>query len=80
MRLACLQASDLQDLYGTLDDDEMKLQVIFVASQTSERAAIDFLMDVALNEEDRELKQRAIFCLLQFSGRSILTRRVVPFD
>lgn len=60
-----LRADDFQGLYGTLDDAEMKEQLIFVASQSGERAAVDFLMDVARNEEDGELKQRAIFWLGQ---------------
>ncbi len=60
-----LQAAELQDLYHTLDDMEMKLQVIFVASQASDGAAIDFLMEVARSEPDSELKRRALFWLGQ---------------
>lgn len=60
-----LQAAELQDLYHTLDDVEMKLQVIFVASQASDGAAIDFLMEVARSEPDSELKRRALFWLGQ---------------
>jgi HEAT repeat protein len=56
-----LQAAELQDLYHTLDDMEMKLQVIFVASQASDGAAIDFLMEVARSEPDSELRRRALF-------------------
>lgn len=60
-----LQASDFDGLYDTLDDTEMKEQVIFVASQSGEREAVDFLMEIARNEEDRELKERAVFWLGQ---------------
>lgn len=60
-----LQANDFQGLYNTLDDTEMKEQVIFVASQSRDRAAVDFLMEVARNERNGELKQRAIFWLGQ---------------
>ena len=47
-------------LYDILDDTEMKERVIFVASQSGGREAVDFLMDVARNEEDKELKERAM--------------------
>lgn len=60
-----LAATDLQELYATLDDTEMKEQVIFVASQRREAAAVDFLMEVARSEQDRELRERAIFWLGQ---------------
>jgi len=60
-----LGAEDLSRLYDTLDDMEMKEQVIFVASQSGESEAVDFLMDVAQNEENEELKRRAIFWLGQ---------------
>jgi HEAT repeat protein len=58
-------AEDLQGLYETLTDVEMKEQVIFVASQSNDSGAVDFLMDVARTEEDQELKERAIFWLGQ---------------
>ncbi len=60
-----LRAADFEGLYDTLDDAEMKEQVIFVASQSRDRAAVDFLMEVARNERDGELKQRALFWLGQ---------------
>ncbi len=58
-------AADLEGLYDTLDDVEMKEQVIFVASQSRDRGAVDFLMEVARTEEDPELRERAIFWLGQ---------------
>lgn len=60
-----LRATELSDVYRTLDDPEMKEQLIFVASQRNEREAVDFLMDVARTEQDPELKERAIFWLGQ---------------
>lgn len=69
-----LQASDFEGLYETLNDTEMKEQVIFVASQSGEREAVDFLMDVARDEEDTELKERALFWLGQSNDP-----RVAPF-
>lgn len=58
-------AVDLQGLYDSLNDVEMKEQVIFVASQSNERESVDFLMSIASNEDDAELKERAIFWLGQ---------------
>ena len=60
-----IQSSELQDLYDSLTDLEMKEQVVFVASQTGEPGAVDFLMHVATDEEDGELRTRAIFWLGQ---------------
>jgi HEAT repeat protein len=60
-----LRAQDFEGLYETLSDHEMKEQVIFVASQSGDRASVDFLMDVARNERDPELKKRAVFWLGQ---------------
>ena len=60
-----LTTAELKDLYGTLSESEMKEQVIFVASQRNEPAAVDFLMDVAKNEQDKDLKKNAIFWLGQ---------------
>jgi len=60
-----VRAEDLQGLYQTLPDIEMKEQVIFVASQSSDSEAVDFLMEVASTEDDSELKERAIFWLGQ---------------
>jgi HEAT repeat protein len=60
-----LEAADLQGLYDSLDDREMKEQVIFVASQMRAEGAVDFLMEVATTDEDRELRERAIFWLGQ---------------
>jgi HEAT repeat protein len=39
--------------------------VIFVASQMRAEGAVDFLMEVATTDEDRELRERAIFWLGQ---------------
>jgi len=60
-----LRAIELQDLYDTLDDLEMKEQLIFVASQMGEAEAVDFLMEIAANERDKDLRERALFWLGQ---------------
>lgn len=56
---------ELQGLYTTLEDPEMKEQLIFVASQEGSTAAVDFLMEVAREEDDPELRENAIFWLGQ---------------
>ncbi len=60
-----IEVDEFRELYASLSDLEMKGQVIFVASQVHETGAVDFLMDVARNEEDGELRQQAIFWLGQ---------------
>jgi len=57
--------AELKELYGTMSDVEMKEQLIFVASQRNETAAVDFLMDVARTEQEPELRERAIFWIGQ---------------
>ncbi|MHB1192293.1 MAG: HEAT repeat domain-containing protein [Longimicrobiales bacterium] len=60
-----VSVADLQGLYGSLPDAEMREQVIFVVSQRREAQAVDFLMEVARTEKDPELRNRAIFWLGQ---------------
>ncbi len=60
-----IDAGELQELYSTLDDREMKEQVIFVASQRNEPEVVDFLMEVARDDQDKELRERALFWLGQ---------------
>jgi HEAT repeat protein len=60
-----VQAAELRRIYGTVEDLEMKEQVIFVASQRSEAEIVDFLMEVARDEEDRDLRRNAVFWLGQ---------------
>lgn len=56
---------ELDGLYGTLEDREMKEQLIFVASQDGGRASVDLLMEVVRDEEDADLRENAIFWLGQ---------------
>ena len=60
-----VQADELRQIYRTVEDIEMKEQVIFVASQRSETEIVDFLMEVARDEDDAELRQNAVFWLGQ---------------
>ena len=57
--------SDLQALFDSFQDAEMREQVIFVAAQRGSDADIDFLMAVAKEADDPELRQNAIFWLGQ---------------
>lgn len=56
---------DLRALFDSFEDSEMREQVVFVAAQRGSEADIDFLMEVARNTDDPELRQSAIFWLGQ---------------
>jgi HEAT repeat protein len=62
-----LGLAELRALYRTLgaDEQELKEQVAFVASQQSGTEAVDFLMEIARTEADEELRGNAIFWLGQ---------------
>ncbi len=61
-----LDVSRLADLYRTVEDHEMKEQIIYALSQSrDQREAADPLMDIARSEEDSELKRNAIYWLGQ---------------
>ena len=55
----------LADLYNSMDEREMKDQMIFVFSQRHEPAAFNKLMDIAKNDKDREARRKAMFWLGQ---------------
>lgn len=61
-----LPTSELASLYGELQDRTIKEQVILALSQRPEDgAAVDELIRIARTEQDRTLRQRAIFWLGQ---------------
>ncbi len=62
-----LGLAELRALYASLGagDQEIKEQVIFVASQQNESEGVDFLMELARTEPDSELRENAIFWLGQ---------------
>lgn len=60
-----IDVSRLAELYSTVQDREMKEQVIFVLSQHSGPEAVDQLLRIAETEQDTELKKNAIFWLGQ---------------
>jgi len=58
-------ATEFATLYDRLTDREVKEHLIFVLSQRREKAAVDKLFDIARNDNDRELRGKAIFWLGQ---------------
>ncbi|NIN11484.1 MAG: tetratricopeptide repeat protein [Gemmatimonadales bacterium] len=57
--------ADLVRLYDSMDDREMREQLVFVYSQRREREAVDKLMDIARADPDCELRKKAVFWLGQ---------------
>lgn len=57
--------AELRELFTSFSDPEMKEQVVFVASQRSDKEAVDFLMEVAEDKENGEVREQAIFWLGQ---------------
>jgi HEAT repeat protein len=57
--------ADLAGLYSTMDDREMREQLIFVYSQREEPAAVDKLLDIARRDTDPEMRKKALFWLGQ---------------
>ena len=60
-----IEISQLAALYSSLDEHELREQVIFALSQKRDAVALDKLMDIAKSDPDRELRKKAIFWLGQ---------------
>ncbi|MGE5801941.1 MAG: HEAT repeat domain-containing protein [Gemmatimonadota bacterium] len=60
-----VDVADLVRLYDSMNDREMKEQLIFVYSQRREEAALDKLFQIGKNDPDRELRKKAIFWIGQ---------------
>jgi TolA-binding protein/HEAT repeat protein len=56
-----VDVADLVKLYDSMNDREMREQLIFVYSQRNEEAALDKLFQIGKNDPDRELRKKAIF-------------------
>ncbi|HUC39373.1 MAG TPA: HEAT repeat domain-containing protein [Gemmatimonadales bacterium] len=56
-----VDVADLVRLYDTMNDREMKEQLIFVYSQRREDAALEKLFQIGKSDPDRELRKKAIF-------------------
>jgi HEAT repeat protein len=57
--------ADLVRLYNSMNDREMKEQLIFVYSQRREEAAVEKLCQIGTKDPDRELRKKALFWLGQ---------------
>ncbi|HEY2066377.1 MAG TPA: HEAT repeat domain-containing protein [Gemmatimonadaceae bacterium] len=62
---AGVSATDLVPLYDRFTDREIKGQLIWVLSESRDRAASDKLIDIARNDRDPEMRKKAIFWLGQ---------------
>jgi len=60
-----VDVADLVRLYDSMNDREMKDQLIFVYSQRREEAALDKLFQIGKTDPDRELRKKAIFWIGQ---------------
>jgi HEAT repeat protein len=60
-----VSGAELAALYDKMTERELKEHLLFVLSQDSDAAATDKLVDIAKNEQDRELRKKAIFWLGQ---------------
>ncbi len=69
-----LALTALQNLYGQVTNREVKKQVIFAAFVHNKQAdnAVDFLIQIAEKETDREVRKQAIFWLGQKAGQRAL--------
>ncbi len=61
-----LEIGDLVRLYGTMEDREIREQLIFILSRREEPAAVDQLIAIVRSETDPALRTKAVFWL----GRS----------
>jgi HEAT repeat protein len=64
-QMGAFTIQDLRDLFNAFTDPDMKEQLVFVASQRHEREAVDFLMEVAEDPANGEMRENAIFWLGQ---------------
>ncbi|MEP6991227.1 MAG: HEAT repeat domain-containing protein [bacterium] len=62
---AGVPASELVGLYDKLSDRELKYQLIWVMSETRDRAGADKLVEIAQKDKDPEMRKKAIFWLGQ---------------
>lgn len=60
-----IDLSRLSGLYQSLDDAEMKEQIIFVYAQRDEPEVVERLVEIARTETDPELRKMAVFWLGQ---------------
>lgn len=66
-------AADLKAIYPTLDNIELREQLVFALSQSNDKQAVDILMDMARNDKDVEIRKKAIFWLGQSDDPRVAT-------
>ena len=57
LAVSVVTVAELRELFTTFSDPEMKEHLVFVASQRSDREAVDFLMEIA--EDDVRIEHEA---------------------
>jgi HEAT repeat protein len=57
--------ADLVGLYGQLDKRALRTHYTFVLSQRRDREALDKLIDIAVHDQDRDVRKQALFWLGQ---------------
>jgi HEAT repeat protein len=62
---AGIPGGDLVALYDRLTDAEVKEKLIWVLSESEDRAATDKLVEIAQKDRDREMRKKALFWLGQ---------------
>jgi HEAT repeat protein len=62
---AGIPGSDLVSIYDKLTDPQVKEKLIWVLSESRDRAASDKLVEIAQKDPDREMRKKAIFWLGQ---------------
>jgi HEAT repeat protein len=62
---AGIPGSDLVALYDRLTDAQVKEKLIWVLSESQDRAATDKLVEIAQKDPDREMRKKALFWLGQ---------------
>jgi HEAT repeat protein len=60
-----LSVQEVAGLYESMSDRELKEQIIFSVAQRHDEEVVDWLLDIARNEEDPELRKTVIFWLSQ---------------
>jgi HEAT repeat protein len=62
---AGIAGSELVTVYNRLSDPEVKEKLIWVMSESGDRAATDKLIEIARKDPDREMRKKALFWLGQ---------------
>ena len=62
---AGIPGSELVSVYDRLSDSEVKEKLIWVMSESRDRAATDKLIEIAQKDPDREMRKKALFWLGQ---------------